>query len=396
MNRLNHEVRRRSAARGMTLIEMMVSLVIGMVLTLAVFAVMATFEGRRRTLTSTSDLDQAGSLALFQLDRWVRSAGSGFGQSADYAYGCALHAAKSGAQILPAGTLDAPFDAVNPGASGVFRLAPVMILPGQTTPGASGNASDVLALMSSGASSGEMATLFNGAAAAAQLTLVNSVAFTANDLVLLADQQPAAAGGVSPCLLTQAAGTAIVGTDTTMALSGTWYAATVATASVTGFSDTATAITLGNPGLNRPPAFQLVGVGSNNTLFSYDLLRTTDTPLQARGEGVFELHALYGVDTNGDGVVDSWVSPSSGSYTVASLSAGTAAAAGLLQNIKALRVGLILRTSLPEKEVLQSSTIKLFSDLGTALEFSRTLSTAEQKYRYRTMEATIPVRNNLL
>ena len=387
---------RRHAARGMTLIETMVALVIGMVLTLAVFSVMATFEGRRRTLTSTSDLEQAGTLAMFQLERWVRTAGSGFVQSAEYAYGCALNAAKSSAQILPASTLSAPFAGVNPGTSGVFRLAPVMILPGQTTPGASGSGSDVLVLMSSGASSGETATLFNGAAAAAQLTLVNSVAFTANDLVLLADQQPAAAGGIAPCLLTQAGSTAIAGTETTMALSGTWYAPTVNSVSPTSFSDTAAALTLGNPGLNRPPAFQLVGVGDNNTLYTYDLLKTSATPLQARGEGVFELHALYGVDSDGDGFVDSWVSPSSGSYTVAALSAGTEAAATLLRTIKAVRVGLILRTSLPEKVVAQSGTLKLFSDLGSTLEFSRTLTTAEQKYRYRTMEATIPVRNNLL
>jgi type IV pilus assembly protein PilW len=157
------------------------------------------------------------------------------------------------------------------------------------------------------------------------------------------------------------------------------------------------AIDLGNVGKNRPPSFQLVGVGDHNTLYSYDLLQTVDTPLQARAEGVFELHALYGVDTDGDSKVDAWVSPSSGDYSLAALSAGTSAAASLLKNIKAVRVGLILRTSLPEKDVVSSTKLELFSDINSgSLTYSRTLTDEEQKYRYRTIEATIPLRNNLL
>jgi type IV pilus assembly protein PilW len=139
-----------------------------------------------------------------------------------------------------------------------------------------------------------------------------------------------------------------------------------------------------------------VGVGDHNTLYSYDLLQTVDTPLQARAEGVFELHALYGVDTDGDGKVNDWVSPSSGAYALASLSDGTSAAASLLKNIKAVRVGLILRTSLPEKDEVSPAKLELFSDLGSTLAFTRALDSTEQHYRYRTIEATIPLRNNLL
>jgi type IV pilus assembly protein PilW len=381
---------KRSAVRGVTLIELMVALLIGSVLSLAVFGMMATFEGRRRTLGSTADLQQAGTMAMFQIDRWVRSAGTGFVQSNAYAYGCALYAAKANTQILPrASALDAPFGSVNPGASGVFRLAPLLILPGQTKPGASNQASDVLVLMSGGAGNGSVGTLFSEAATAQQLSLENTVAFSADDLVLLADQQPSASGGVAPCLLTQAK-------TQTLALGGAWYKDSIDTVSVAGYTDTAVAIDLGNV-KNRPPSFQLVGVGDHNTLYSYDLLQTVDTPLQARAEGVFELHALYGVDTDGDSKVDAWVSPASGDYSLASLSAGTSAAASLLKNIKAVRVGLILRTSLPEKDVVSSNKLELFSDINSgSLTYSRTLTGDEQNYRYRTIEATIPLRNNLL
>jgi type IV pilus assembly protein PilW len=134
----------RTPAKGMTLIELMVALALGLILSLAVFGIMTTFEGRRRTLGAGADLDQSGTLAMFQIDRWARSAGSGFAQAASYAFGCPIYAAKAGNKILPSAQLPDPFDGVNPGTSGVFRLAPVLILPGQTTPGVSGQVSDAL------------------------------------------------------------------------------------------------------------------------------------------------------------------------------------------------------------------------------------------------------------
>lgn len=383
--------------RGVTLIELMVALLIGMMLALAVSVVMSSFEGRRRTGNAGSELEKSGTLALLQIERWVRSAGTGFGQAAAYAYGCPLYASKSSTQILPASTLDAPFASVNPGTSGTFRLAPVLILPGQTTPGASGSSSDVLVLMSSGAAWGSVPMPFGAEGGTAALTLVNTLPFTANDLVLVTDQQPASDGSIAPCLVTQADSTATSNSAATLALGGSWYLSSVGSVSPASYSDTGAALSLGNVALGRPPSFRLVGVGDHNTLYSYDLLKTGDTALQAQAEGVFELHALYGIDSNGDEVVDAWVSPSdtAAGYTVATLGNGSAAAAGLLKNIKALRVGLILRTALPEKDEVSASSLTLFSDL-TALTFTRTLTSAERHYRYRTIEATIPVRNNFL
>lgn len=392
---------RRSAAGGMTLIELMVALLIGMILTLAVFGVMASFEGKRRTLNSNADLDQAGTVAMYQIDRWVRSAGTGFAQASSYAYGCVLNAAKSNTQVLPSGTLGTPFDAVNPGSTGVFRLAPLLILPEQTpittTNYASSKPSDVLVVMSGGAGSGNAPTLFSSTAAASLLTLANTVPFNASDLVLLADKQPASSG-ISACLLTQAGSSVSGSATTTMALGGKWYEATVNSRSVTDYPDSAVAMNLGNPSSGVQPSFQLVGVGGNNALYTYDLLGMVDAPLRQRAQGVFEMHALYGVDTDGDGLVDLWVSPTTSPYTVSELSAGTTTAATLLKNIRAVRIGLILRTSLPEKDAVKSSaTLTLFSDINSgALTYTRALTSDEQHYRYRTVEATIPLRNNFL
>ena len=388
---------RQAPARGTTLIEMMVALLIGMILSLAIFAVMSTFEGRRRTLDAGAELDQSASVAMFRLDRWIRSAGAGLEQANSYAYGCTIYAAKDSSQILPpSSTLPAPFASVS---STSLLLAPALILPDATSPGdsnasTSGHTSDVLLLMSAGNTSGQAPTLFTAAAAAASLTVPNTLAFSASDLILVADTQPSSGGGVAPCMVTQADSAITSGAATTMALSGSWYASTVGTQSLTAYSDTGVAMDLGNT-TSRTPSFQLVGVGDHDTLYTYDLLNISGTPLQASAENVFEMHALYGVDTNADGVIDAWVSPSSGSYTVSALTAGTSTAAGLLKNIRAVRVGLILRTALPERSTVNAATtLTLFSDISTTLTYTRTLDSTEQHYRYRTIEATIPLRNN--
>ena len=402
----------RRPARGMTLIEMMVALAIGLILSLAIFAIMAVFEGRRRTVVASSELDQSAGVAMFQIDRWARSAGTGFGSAASYGYGCELFATDSdGSRILPMqAALPAPFAAVNPGAKGIFRLAPLLILPGQTSPGASnavkdGHLSDVLVLMSSGNGGSQVATAFTAAATTTGLTVANTLAFSGGDLVLLADRQLAATGGIAPCMVTQADSTVTSGLFTAMPLGGARYAASIDSASVSNYSMTGVAFNIGNLASAQPPSFQLLGVGDNNTLYSYDLLHTSDTALQARAEGVFELHALYGIGSSSDRTVDTWVSPSDGKYTVEALSAGTPAAAALLATIRAVRIGLIMRTSLPERSgsaagaasgaATTATSLTLFSDLADpALVYTRALAAAEQQYRYRTLEATIPLRNN--
>jgi hypothetical protein len=40
-----------------------------------------------------------------------------------------------------------------------------------------------------------------------------------------------------------------------------------------------------------------------------------------------------------------------------------------------------------------SADVKLFSDLGSTLEHTRTLTGTELNYRHRTFEVTIPLRN---
>lgn len=433
----------RARQGGMTLLELMVALLLGMLLSLAMFSVMTSAEGRRRTLTSVNDTQQAGNYALQLMEQAVRNAGSGFTQAAPYAFGCKLYAyqsSQSNPQILPtynATALPAPFADTSTGTAGVFRLAPVLILPNQTTPGVSGQKSDVLVVMGGAEGIGETPTTFSSFATAALLNLSNTVPFAANDIVLVAQTEPdASTGGVADCLIEQVANL----TSKTLRLAGLYH---VAGSQLAAFSDNSAAMGLGNVALGKPPQFQVWGVGEHNTLYSYDLLNTTNDSTRtalARADGVFEMHALYGMDKNCDGKIssDEWVKPTDSSYSLAALMAGTVqevqnrptstttrasacssltTANDYLQKILAIRVGLILRTNLQEKAVTTSSnaggqtvmgtstqsSITLFADLdaassppSTAVTYTRSLSDTERLYRYRTLETTIPVRNNLL
>lgn len=428
----------RRHARGVTLIELMVALLIGMILTLAMFVVMSGAEGRKRTITSTSDANQAGNYVAYLLDQWVRNAGNGFTKSAAYSFGCPLKAYYGNTQILPSGSaLPSPFASVNAGTVGKFRLAPLLILPNQTTPSVSGRSSDVLVVMGGAAGTGGVPVMFSGFPSAAQLTLGNTTAFSANDVLLIAQAEPSTTPNydstgttitsvnTADCTIEQADSGFVTGA-TPMTLSGNYHNTNNG---LSALSDNSAAMVLGNVTSGRPPQFQVIGVGDNNTLFSYDLLNTagdTTRAAVARADGVFELHALYGIDKNCDGTISvtEWVSPTDTTYSVAALMAGSmqetvsrpvdatarltscatlTTANDYLQKILAVRIGLILRTSLSEREVVTTNVITLFSDLGSALTYTRPLKTdtedpirLERHYRYRALELTIPLRNPLM
>lgn len=386
--------------RGLTLIELLVALLISSILTLAIFAVLVLGEGRRRTTTAVNDTNQAGNYAAYVLDKLIRSAGSGFVQAADFAYGCAIHASGA-AQVLPrTAALPAPFAAVNTGLT--FRLAPLLIAEDGTTPGVSGEASDALIVMAGTKGYGELPVPFSDFPGTGTLNLVNSISFRPNDIVLLADQQ-APAGGVAPCLVTQVAST-FAGTGgtavTSVPVGGTYHKATVGTVNFAGFTTEARAINLGSMAGSTPPVMMVLGVGDDNTLFSYDLLQAPAAALPI-ADSVFEMHAVYGVDGDDNGTVDTWEEPA-GDFAFAALTAGTPAAAGVLRTIRAVRVGLILRTSLQERDngtpgedVTTPGPLTLFADLP-GITYTRALTSAEQRFRYRTIETTIPLRNAMM
>jgi type IV pilus assembly protein PilW len=400
----------RQSVRGVSLIELMVALLIASIVTLAIFAVMSTFEGRKRTTTSVNDANQAGNYAMHLLDKLVRSAGSGFVQAgpppndrntdrAAFAFGCRLLVASGATTVLPRGSaLPTPFENVDTGTPGTLRLAPVIVAPSQSHGrGFNNERSDVLLVMAGAAGFGEVPLTLSGPIAANNMPVVNAVSIASDDLLLLADQPTPT--DAEDCMVQQVRSGF---TAAPIGLTGTYSPTTVAGVSRAIYDDKSVAIKLGNPTTN-PPNFLAIGVDDSTTLMSYDLLQTRSPALQAVADNVYEMHAVYGVDDDDDGSVNHWEdprNPSSADFALTTLMNGTALSAGHIAQIKAIRIALILRSNLQEKAAdatatpFTPATITLFQSVG--INRTRNLTADERRYRYRVIETTIPMRNAML
>src|SRR5690606_15690229 len=62
---------------GLSLVELMVGMVIGLLATLVIMQAFSAFEGQRRATTGTADAQTNGSLALMNIQRDLQAAGFG-------------------------------------------------------------------------------------------------------------------------------------------------------------------------------------------------------------------------------------------------------------------------------------------------------------------------------
>lgn len=410
-----------SVQTGVSLIELMVAMVIGLVVSLAIYGVLNVNEGRRRTTTSTNDIDQSGAYTIYQFGKILRSAGSGFSGSSNTllspsgnAFGCGLQAARSSATVLPAGAaFPQPFATIPQ----TLRLAPVVIFPASAIVGTGAAAvvnGDVLMVMAGSGGLGESVTDFSAPPTANSLTLTTVAGFRANDIVLVTDYTGNA--GVANCLVEQVSSTFVpAATSLTLPLAGNYYTANVGSTTLVSYSSGSLSSSALN--LGQTPVFNLFGVGANNTLFSYDLLSSANNSANAAGanpsvfaDNVYAMFAIYGVDDDGNPATTTlnWKLPTDANYTPAKLLAGTAAANALIQTIKAVKVGIIMQSALPERVPAgqlgiaspgvtysgATASVRLFQDTPTATQVVRVVTPTN--VRYRVLEVTIPIRNSLI
>lgn len=100
--------------RGMSLIEILVGVVIGLLGILVIFQVLSVTEDRKRTTVHGGDAQSAGAIGLYQLQRDAQLAGYGFGGAHTKQIGCLVRA----------------WDVGPPGRSIDFRLFPLEIVHG--------------------------------------------------------------------------------------------------------------------------------------------------------------------------------------------------------------------------------------------------------------------------
>jgi type IV pilus assembly protein PilW len=259
--------------------------------------------------------------------------------------------------------------------------------------GAGSNGSDVLAVYTGASGLGEAPMRVRpGSATGTGLRVSATVGLRGGDLGLVVQDD-------RTCLMQQVESGFVGAADQQLNFSGTYAASVVNsvrldTAGAAGGNEAALA-PMGNVAGNRP-SFVLMGVGPNDVLMTYDLLRLdgADAPVPM-ADGVADLRVLYGVDTSAvpDGVVDEWVAPTGTRWGATALMAGTDAARDDIGRILAVRVGVLLRNSAPERNDVSPSTLTLFGDLGAGLSVTRTLTAVEQKLRWRSMDFTVPLRN---
>ncbi len=369
---------------GFTLVELLVAVLVGSALVIAITTILMRSEAGRRGLTATNDSSQNAAFVSFALDRTLRSAGSGFSQAWHEAFGCRVLAARNGTRVLPRSTnFPAPFATVPQ----TMRLAPVLVHAGAGSGG-----SDVLAVATGASGLGEAPLgVLAGSVTGTLLRVPSTVGLRAKDLVLVLQD-------LNNCIVQQVADGFVGGASQTLNFGGTYASSVINSVQLDslGVSAPAFVAPLGNT-LGNTPALQLLGVADNATLVSYDALRMDGgdsvTPI---ADSVVDLRARYGVDSNGDGLIDTWVNPAVAPFDAATLQDGSPASQRNLASIQAVRVGLVLRSAVPERSAVAAQTLVMFGDLEQPLRYSRTLSSTEQLLRHRTVEFTVPLRNVMM
>ncbi len=385
--------------KGMTLVELMVAMTIGLGITLAISSVLISSENHKRTTTSTNDAQQTGSYAYYALDKALRSAGSGIAGSAfptDVGVlGCHLNAAG----IFPrAAAFPAPFGAFLGGVTSTLNVAPVLIGQNQSQDGVS----DVIMVMSGSGSAGGVSRQITGGGSATTAILDNTVGFANGDLLLVSQS------GVADCLMEQVLTIA----PPLLNLAGTYYTATAATTSMAALAtNTSSYVTpIGNAAANNVQ-FLLFGLDNNRTLYSYDLLQNLNLvggaggdTAQAIADGVVQMNALYGIDTVGGGIQTAWAGPGDAGWDISTVMASPTK----MKQIVSVRVALVVRgeyydtkrDNLGNYIPVSPPTLTIFNGLkngaGASLAKVINLNATEQQFRYRVFEFTVPLRNMIL
>jgi len=331
--------------QGFSLVEVMVSTVVALFATLAIFQSFAVSEGYRRTATGGGDASFSGAVGAYLIDHDLRMAGYGVNK-ATY-LGCAATGSDQGRAIN-------------------FTLAPAQITAGVT---------DSITVVASGATMmpGPINLTTALAAPTNTYTVSNAFGVTNGDVLLLAEVGQA-------CTLVQATNTPTSGSSNQNviqhATSGRYNPA-------------------GGLGPNYSANAVVMDMGTAPTVSTYYILnntlmvdqRVSGQLAQPIASNVVQLKALYGKDTNADGIVDAW-------NTVAPATSSDWA------NVLAIRVALVARSVQPEKPnpttgVCSTTTAapSVTWDDGTVTTLDLSANGSWQCYRYKVFHMTSSLRN---
>jgi type IV pilus assembly protein PilW len=372
MKRILNLPRRGSMSQtqsGFTLIELLVATVIGLLGTIVIFTVYQNAEGFKRTTVAAGDAQTSGAVALYTLEQYIRTSGSGITTTNE------AQLRDSNSPVKPNSLLGCPLlDNPNVGAGNAITsvgatatpIAPVRIIDGSLLPTAGGilGTSDVLVIMSGNA---DIAT--NPTSAGPAVGGVAQVAKASNllgwrpaagtrlaDIALFAQGEPTppvVAGGPnptpSPCTLRRISNTqAIAGIGNVINLARVLPA-------TTNFPLRTNVHDIG-----PTPYFISIGINAQQELVETSFLPgltgegvgPTRVATRVLAEGIVNIQAQYGIDNDLNDTIDAWVEPtnnSAGNWSNVSdvLRPGsglTASTTTALNKIKAIRLAILARS----------------------------------------------------
>jgi type IV pilus assembly protein PilW len=367
------QIRRSHAAArqaGITLIELMVGMLIGMLAILVISQVLLVSEGQKRTTTGGADAQVNGALSVYAIQRDIQTAGYGF-TSSPTIIGCPVNALFNGA--APAGF------------AGV--LAPVVITPEAARP--AGSIGDSIRMLASSDNAYSVPTrvippgiAVNGLS----VPVTASLGFNQGDLALVA------ADAVQPCWVFQ-----ITGAPTAMAVPRAdapngWNTAGTPTQA---YGDGSVLVNLGALIDNRYEINNRVLQVSSFDINNPGVRITRDIQ-----SDIVNLRAFYGRDTSAtpDGVVDVY------DTTTPTTNAGW-------QRVLSVRLIVVARSGQYEKEIVTAANPTV--DMGTAPPTTGAAACGGSEcvtldvgagaagdveakhYRYKVFETIVPLRNML-
>ncbi|MFO1218195.1 MAG: PilW family protein [Burkholderiaceae bacterium] len=397
---------------GVTLIEMLVGMTIGVITLLIVTQLFMGTESTKRTVTGASDAQQAGSFSTYALERHLRLAGTGFSRMNAAIWGCPLKAWRSNAAVVPLPASLSPASVayvnhfktpIDAGLAGQqLRVTPVLIINGggNTDADAGSPTPDTLIVMAGQHESATLPYKSTGTPPSATTASIrNTVGINQNDLLIARDIDPTP--GVTDCRVVQATDavappTAVGVVPNPLNFAGGTYTPSSGTQALSGYSAT---FDIGNLGAN--PAFMAYSLGSDGTtpdsLLTYDLFGGR---LASLADNIVNLQAAYGVAAAWNSPdIAAWQAPT-GAWSASTLMDGTAASADKIQRIRAVRLAIVARSAQYEKSAdWTAPALPLLSDLSAATpaaNVSMTFSGNAQRFRYRSYDVVVPLRNMLL
>jgi type IV pilus assembly protein PilW len=369
---------RRSPNQGLSLIELMVGVALGLITVLIISQVFLASEGQKRTATSGNDAQVNGTLALYAIQRDAQMAGYGL-TAQPAALGCTVKA-KYGSAASP--------------AQSTLTLAPAVIGFGN------GATPDTLTLWQSNKITYAVPMKVTAAhtQTAGSFQVQGSYGAATGDLILAV---PDTQSNTNWCTVLAIAGDASnVFTSTQvphLASTGGWNATSSTLLPTAGYAANSHLINLGT-GLPRTYA-----INASKAMQATDLLATTGlNSAMTVAPQIVQLKALYGKDTNSDGTIDAFdaTTPTTN--------------AGWLQ-VVALRVAVVAQSAQYESVNGVASTVTpaigvewtvdAITTGAVACSYNAALMCIRinvsgvgsdwQSYRYKVFDTIIPMRNML-